>query len=307
MSEVATDPRLDAFLTALRTERFCSPNTIAAYRRDIAAFLGACESVPETVTRDTVRRHLGALRQQGLAPRTIQRKLSALRTWYRWLRKLGHVEHDPTEGIRAPRGDRRLPDAPDPDRTGAMLDAQSTAAAPLAARDRALLELMYSSGLRLSELTGLDCADLDHRGRRVRVLGKGRRTRIVPVGAKAIDAVKAWLRHRPALGPRNDAMFLNHRGERLSPRSVQNIVRRAGAMAGIEGLHPHQLRHAFATHLLESSGDLRAVQELLGHADLSTTQIYTHLDHQQLARVYDAAHPRARRRVPTGTENDDAD
>lgn len=289
-----------AYLHALRAIRGASPHTLDAYGRDLreaVAALGLGDV--NGITTSDLRAHLGALRRRGLAAATLRRKAAALRAWFAWLRRQGHVSTDPARGLRTPRGDRRLPTAPDPDHTQALLDG-ADGDAPMAVRDRALLELLYSSGLRLAELAGLDRSALDLQRGRVRVTGKGRKTRIVPVGGPARTALRRWLAVRPGFRPVDDALFVGRGGRRLGARRIQAIVRAAGARADLPGLHPHQLRHAFASHLLESSGELRAVQALLGHADLSTTQIYTHLDFQHLARVYDAAHPRAGLRPGTG-------
>jgi integrase/recombinase XerC len=232
--------------------------------------------------------------------------LSAARTFYEYLMREGAVKNNPALDVRAPKTKKRLPATLDADQMGRLLDFRVDDT--LSARDKAMMELFYSSGLRLSELVGLDVSAVDLKDRTVRVLGKGDKTRIVPIGRHAIAALKEWLTQRAALTRRKqgagwlpgDAMFVGKSGRPLSVRAVQL---RVGTWARRQGLtmhvHPHMFRHSFATHLLESSGDLRGVQELLGHADISTTQVYTHLDFQHLASVYDAAHPRARRRPRT--------
>jgi integrase/recombinase XerC len=222
--------------------------------------------------------------------------LSALRTFFGFLLREGLLRHNPALDIRAPKAGRRLPHALDVDQMGRLLAMPATGA--LGQRDLAMMELLYSSGLRLAELVGLNVADLDLADRTVRVLGKGSKTRIMPVGRQAVTALQGWLRQRASLAAAGEsAVFITQRGRRLGARAVQLVVARRARAQGLPmGVHPHLFRHSFATHLLESSRDLRAVQELLGHASISTTQIYTHLDFQHLARIYESSHPRARRR-----------
>ncbi len=292
----------EAFLRHLAGERRYAAHTVAAYRRDlrdVEAHLAA-HGIDDWTAVDTalLRRYLAARHAAGLAPRSLQRRLSALRGLYRWLRHSGRAAHDPVAELRAPRGERPLPATLSIDHTERLLDLPGDD--PLTRRDRALLELIYSSGLRLSEVAALDREDLTDDLSLVRVTGKGGKTRVVPVGRKARAALRDWLALREewlrGRGPQ-PALFLSRRGGRLSRRAIQQRLDRRARQQGLpEHVHPHRLRHAFASHLLESSGDLRAVQELLGHASLATTQIYTHLDFQHLAQVYDAAHPRARRR-----------
>jgi len=234
--------------------------------------------------------------RDGLGPRSVQRRLSALRGFFNYLIRERVIEANPAVDIRAPKAPKRLPKTLDVDQVASLLARKATD--PLSRRDLAMLELLYSSGLRLAELAGLDIADLDLADRTVRVLGKGSKTRILPIGRQAIAALRTWLAERVTLvKPGNTALFVGQGGRRLGARAIQQRVRRwaAGSDLGVP-VHPHLLRHSFATHLLESSRDLRGVQELLGHADISTTQVYTHLDFQHLARVYDESHPRARRR-----------
>lgn len=245
-----------------------------------------------------VRSWLAELRRQRYAPASMARMLSSLRSFYRYLQKEQGLANNPAQGIRAPKGEQRLPRTLDVDRAGQLLD-QLPAETPVELRDRAMLELLYSSGLRLSELTGLDLPDLDLAGAQVRVLGKGGKQRVLPVGSKARTALQAWLEVRSQLAKEPLAVFVGERGGRIHASVVRQRLRQAGHMELGQHLHPHMLRHSFASHMLESSQDLRAVQELLGHANISTTQIYTHLDFQHLAQVYDQAHPRARRKKAT--------
>lgn len=293
---------LDAYLDYLRHERQASPHTLAGYRRDLHLLMQkAAEAGVEGWSGiDTHRlRHLVArLHQDGLSGRSLARLLSATRGLYRYLIREKRCEHDPAAGLSPPKGPRRLPRALDADRAQQLLDG-GVEDDFIARRDQALLELFYSSGLRLSELVGLDVDGLDLADGLVRVRGKGDKVRVLPVGRKAREALEAWLPLR-ALAATDGALFIGRQGRRLGPRAVQLRVREAGVRELGQHLHPHMLRHSFASHLLESSQDLRAVQELLGHADIATTQIYTHLDFQHLAKVYDSAHPRARRR--TGDE-----
>jgi len=280
-------------------ERNYSPHTVAAYRRDLQVFVAYLRRhglSPEDASDETVRQFLAKEHRRGVSAKSLKRRLSAIRGWFRYLRAEGRVANPPVLDLRAPKAAGRLPQTLDPEQMTRLLEQEERNL--LDVRDRALFELIYSSGLRLSETVGLDLASLDLNGGRVRVLGKGRKARELPVGSKAQAALRRWLEVRPQLAKEGEqALFLSRRGHRLGARSVQQRLRRRAQMAGLETpTHPHMLRHAFASHLLESSGDLRAVQELLGHADISTTQIYTHLDYQHLARVYDHAHPRARRR-----------
>jgi integrase/recombinase XerC len=226
----------------------------------------------------------------------VQRRLSAVRSFYAFLIREGIMRVNPATDIRAPKSARHLPQTLDADQMGRLLDV--AVETPLDARDLALMELFYSSGLRLAELVALDLTSIDLADRTVRVVGKGNKTRIVPVGRKAVTALRAWLRERSGMAaPETPALFVGRNGGRLGARAIQLRVAAAARRQGLPmGVHPHLFRHSFATHLLESSQDLRGVQELLGHADISTTQVYTHLDFQHLARIYDEAHPRARRK-----------
>ncbi len=308
------DALLAAFADHLRIERALSPHTSAAYLRDLCSFARHCAAAAsgdwQRVTTADIRAYVSRRHASGIAPRSIARELSALRSLFDFLiaaQRRGVLPagtaapgSNPARAVRAPRGGRRLPDALDVDRCAQLLDA-APADTPLQIRDRAIVELLYSSGLRLAELTGLDIGDLDLAAGSVRVLGKGRRARDVPVGSKARAALSTWLAQRGSHAP-DQPLFTSNRGTRLSSRSIQVRLKRLGIeQLGSSALHPHMLRHSFASHVLESSGDLRAVQELLGHAQLATTQIYTHIDFQQLAKVYDAAHPRAH----TGADAED--
>ncbi len=288
------------FLESLRVERRLSPHTLSAYRRDLASLETFCAAERiarwNQLTAYHIRALVAAQHRRGLDGRSLQRLLSALRSFFEYLIGQQELGHNPATGIRAPKSPRRLPNALDVDQMSRLLELPADG--PLALRDRAIMELFYSSGLRLSELVTLDITDLDLNDGTVRVTGKGNKTRVVPVGRHARAALRAWIDQRLTIpGPDPRALFIGLAGRRMTPRAVQSRIRFWGRRQGLEGtLHPHMLRHSFASHLLESSGDLRAVQELLGHADISTTQIYTHLDFQHLAEVYDAAHPRARRR-----------
>ncbi len=312
MTGSTTDTPLAAqcrrYLDQLRDERRLSPHTVSGYGRDLNKFLDLCTqqgiSDGDAVCSADVRAWVAQLRRHGLDGRSVQRALSALRGLFGFRRRSGLGDNDPTRGIRAPKSERKLPRALDADSAKQLLDTPSDDDDWLAQRDQAMLELFYSSGLRLAELVALDIGDLDRHEGLVTVTGKGKKTRQVPVGRLALAAIDTWLQQRALLNPDHNALFLSRRGDRLSPRSVQaRLARQAQARGLGQHLHPHMLRHSFASHLLESSGDLRAVQELLGHANLSTTQVYTHLDFQHLAKVYDSAHPRASRRRDDSNDN----
>lgn len=291
---------LDRFAAHLSLERRTSEHTVAAYRRDLAHFVSSLEAQGmsgfDTVTVEQVRRFAATRHRQGADPRSIARALSAVRTLYAFLLREGLVRMNPGTGVRAPKGERRLPRTLDADQVGRLLEIKADD--PIALRDRAVLELLYSSGLRLAELCALDLDSVDLADATVRVTGKGSKTRVIPVGRYARAAVALWLAVRGQYAALDtQALFVGTRGARISPRVVQQRLDHWAKVQGIGfKLHPHMLRHSFASHLLESSGDLRAVQELLGHANISTTQVYTHLDFQHLAKTYDAAHPRARRK-----------
>ena len=291
---------LDGFFQYLKSERRLSPHTASAYRRDLDALLRFCAAQElndwGALKVSHARAFATYLHRQDLAGRSIARALSAARSFYRYLLREGVVAHNPFAGIAAPKSGKRLPKALSVDQAAHLMQIEGDAT--LVRRDRALLELLYSSGLRLAEIVAIDVTDLDLRDGAVTVTGKGGKTRIVPVGSQARAALAVWLKERAVLAVAGEtAVFLGRNGKRLGTRSVQLRLQQWARRQGIETpVHPHMLRHSFASHLLESSGDLRAVQELLGHADLSTTQVYTHLDFQHLAKVYDSAHPRARRR-----------
>jgi integrase/recombinase XerC len=291
---------LEAFLEKLKTERRLSGHTVAAYARDIGALLDYCEREAIGTLADLsvhdVRRFAAESHRKGLSARSIARRLSAVRRFLAEQVEHGWVAANVAVHVQAPKPSRRLPATLDADQVARLLEI--SADSEIAIRDRAMLELFYSSGLRLAELVNLDLTDLDFRDRTVTVTGKGSKSRIVPVGRLALEATQQWLLVRRSFAPSSEsALFLSSRGRRLSPRTVQARLRHWALEQGSPTrVHPHMLRHSFATHLLESSGDLRAVQELLGHASISTTQVYTHLDFQHLAHIYDEAHPRARRR-----------
>jgi integrase/recombinase XerC len=298
------------FLAHLNFERRLSSHTVSAYRHDLLTLLAFCERRDVkrwgALNNFQVRAFAAGEHAGGIAPRSIQRRLSAARTFYEYLMREGTAKNNPALDVRAPKTKKRLPATLDADQMGRLLDFRVDDT--LSARDKAMMELFYSSGLRLSELVGLDVSGVDLQDRTVRVLGKGHKTRIVPVGRHAIAALKKWLTQRAELTQKNPSLSSPHSGPMFvgktgRPLSVRAVQLRVGTWARRQGLtmhvHPHMFRHSFATHLLESSGDLRGVQELLGHADISTTQVYTHLDFQHLASVYDAAHPRARRRPRT--------
>jgi len=295
-------PALDQDVTSfLEHSPRLSANTGLAYRRDlrIAASYLRNQGLNDWTRVDAghVRALLAWRHRLGASSRSLQRLLSSLRALYRYLNEQGRARDNPATGIRAPRAARHLPNTLDVDAVAALL--KFDCGDILDVRDLAMLELLYSSGLRVSELTGLDLYDLDLNERLVQVTGKGNKQRRVPVGRVAIEAIRAWLKRRPELvAGSQPALFVSRRGTRISVRSVQQRLARWGRRQGLDmHVHPHMLRHSFASHLLESCGDLRAVQELLGHADISTTQVYTHLDFQHLSRTYDQAHPRARHKT----------
>ena len=294
------DPDISAFLDHLRIERRLSPRTLEAYRHDLLSLEQhrAARDLPGWDRLDTqhLRHFIASQHQQGLAPRSLQRLLSAIRSFYRFLQREGRAQQNPALDLRAPKAARPLPRTLDADLATQLLDSPGEDDW-LGRRDQAMLELFYSSGLRLSELAGLDVSDLDLNQGEVRVTGKGNKTRVLPVGRQARRALQDWLSVRPANDDSAQPLFVSQRGSALTPRAIQLRLRRHGVERIGQHLHPHMLRHSFASHMLESSGDLRAVQELLGHADISTTQIYTHLDFQHLAQVYDQAHPRAKRKA----------
>jgi integrase/recombinase XerC len=289
---------VEQFLAELAHQRRASVHTLSAYRHDLETLLGlGGDADARGLQPFQLRRHAMQLHGGGLAPRSLARVLSAWRAWYRWLAKRGEIARNPCEGLRAPKQAKRLPKALSVGQTMALLDAPAETA--LDVRDLAMFELFYSSGLRLAELAGLDVhGGLDLESGEVTVTGKREKTRVVPLGAKSAAAIRTWLTERATLAPPDEsALFVNRNGGRLSPRSIERRLDLWAKRHGAEmHVHPHMLRHSFASHLLQSSGDLRAVQEMLGHANIGTTQIYTHLDFQHLAKVYDAAHPRAKKK-----------
>ena len=289
------DPLLDRYLDYLTHERRYSTHTLDAYRRDLCAFRSSvdCDGWSNCKPHH-VREHLGRLHARGRAPRTIARSLSSLRAFFAFLVRREMVTANPAAGVVAPKRGRPLPKALDIDQAAKLFDGKTASRTEL--RDRAMLEVLYGCGVRLAELVGIDLRDVDLANGFVTVTGKGNKTRILPLGEPAVQAIEAWLATRPGI-PASAPLFTGRGANRISPRTVQvRLKKLSAAQLGTDALHPHMLRHSFASHLLESSGDLRAVQELLGHADISTTQIYTHLDFQHLAKVYDAAHPRAKAR-----------
>jgi len=288
----------DALLRAYAEHLATRPaRTREAYLRDLAVLKSLAGDTPlARLEPATVRRFLALLHGRGLSGRSLARVLSGWRAFYRYAVDRDPLLNDPCAGLRAPKATRRLPAVLSPDEAVQLVAIEERD--PLAVRDRALFELAYSSGLRLSELAGLDVAALDMETAEVRVVGKGSRERIVPVGRPALDAIRAWLTVRAGLPSRNTtALFLSRAGQRITPRSIERGLAAWAIKRGLSRhVHPHMLRHSFASHLLQSSGDLRAVQEMLGHASIASTQIYTHLDFQYLAKVYDQAHPRARKK-----------
>jgi integrase/recombinase XerC len=292
---------IDRYLGHLAKERRLSPHTSSNYARDLVALADFFDRDDlrdwKSVDSQHVRMFAARSHAGGLSPRSVQRRLSAVRGFFNYLQRERVANLNPAVDVRAPKAGKRLPGTLDVDTLNQLLDIPPDDA--LAVRDRAMMELFYSSGLRLAELVGLDLGQLDMADRMVRVLGKGSKTRIVPVGRKAIEALRAWLKERGTLAALDEpALFVGRNGTRLKARAIQLRIagwaRRKGLPARV---YPHLFRHSFATHLLESSKDLRGVQELLGHADISTTQVYTHLDFAHLARTYDASHPRAKRKT----------
>jgi integrase/recombinase XerC len=288
------------FLNYLESEKRFSPHTLDAYRRDldyfIAQFPVTTDADWKQISPQQVRACIAQAHRQGLGGSSLQRRLSALRRFYTYLGRKHSFSENPAVGISAPKKSRPLPRALDTEQAGRLMAGSSKD--PLQLRDVAMLELTYSSGLRLAELASLDLGDIDLESGALRVTGKGGKTRELPVGRYALEAIQRWLPVREELLKGTEqALFISRQGKRISHRSIQQRFRQRASRQGLDvPLHPHMLRHSFASHMLESSADLRAVQELLGHADISTTQIYTHLDFQHLAKVYDKAHPRARKK-----------
>lgn len=295
---------IEDFLSHARDELGLSEASLDAYGRDLAQFQAWSKGQEldglDSLNSGHLRAYAATRHRQGLSPRSIQRQLSALRRFFKFLRREGRIDGDPVEGVRAPRIRRRLPRPLDVDQVLALLSIPDEG--DLATRDRAMLELFYTSGLRVSELAQLSWERLDPHEALVRVMGKGRKERLVPVGRPALEALEQWRRTQAGLPKTElDRIFTSLKGKALGVRAIQKRVAYWSDRQGLDQrVHPHQLRHSFASHILESSGDLRAVQELLGHANLSTTQIYTHLDFQHLARVYDETHPRAKKSKGNG-------
>jgi integrase/recombinase XerC len=292
----AMKERIQEFEEHLRTERRLSNHTIVSYQRDLKKLTIWCTEsklLLQDITAHDIRACLSSLHKNGLGGKSIQRWLSSLRTFFNYCIKNQWINKNPVNGLTAPKSPKKLPKTLDVDQVNQLLSF--TTANWIDFRDHAIIELLYSSGLRLAELSGLNLTELDLKECSVRVTGKGNKTRTLPVGRQAIEALKIWLQYRQnKVATESTAMFLNIHGKRLSPRSIQDRLKKISIRQGMQGkIHPHMLRHSFASHMLESSGDLRAVQELLGHQNISTTQIYTHLDFQHLAKVYDKAHPRA--------------
>lgn len=282
------------------TLHYLSKYTRDAYHRDLNYLQNYCikKNIKKwsNLKSQQLRDFISDRHRKGISGRTLQRNLSSIRTFYRYLCKIDVVSINPAEGIITPKSVRKLPKLLDVDQTFQLLGIKENDV--LAIRDKAIIELIYSSGLRLTEVISLNINDIDFIDRVLTVIGKGKKARNLPIGKFAIQAIDDWLKSRQKLVKNNKerALFISNRGSRISPRSVQERIKRWAVKQGLSGnVHPHMLRHSFASHILESSGDLRAVQELLGHADISTTQVYTHLDFQHLAQVYDKTHPRARK------------
>ena len=295
-------PEIKEFLSYLESVKQYSPHTVKGYERDLkklSDYLSAQDIENWKIVKEhDLRAFINSERRRGLSPRSIQRLLSSCRTFFENLLIEGHIQLSPAQNVSSPKSAQLLPKAMDADLVQRLLDFKPKGMIEI--RDKALAELLYSSGLRLSEVCQLEVQDLDLKERTCRVLGKGNKTRIVPVGKKAIQAIRDWMIYRSELKASKEtsthAIFLNNKGNRISARSIQFRLEKLCLQRGIPGINPHMLRHSFASHVLESSGDLRAVQEMLGHSDIGTTQIYTKLDFQHLSKVYDKAHPRAKKK-----------
>lgn len=291
-----------AYLDELAQQRRQSPHTVSNYRRDLRVLSELVGALPgkvpfSAVEAHTIRRFVAQLHARGLGGRSLARMLSAWRGFYRWLGLRGETAVNPADGVRAPKSPKGLPKVLSPDETNHLLDKVSDEA--LEIRDQAMFELFYSSGLRLAELVALDTSCVaDVLAGEIRVMGKRSKLRLVPVGSKAREAVSFWMQRRNEVAAHDEpALFVGQRGARINPRVVEERLKRRALAQGVPtSVHPHMLRHSFASHVLQSSGDLRAVQEMLGHASIASTQVYTHLDFQHLAKVYDSAHPRAKRK-----------
>jgi integrase/recombinase XerC len=296
-AETRNSKLLSGYIAWLSNEKRYSPLTVENYARDVRQLFNmAADSPLEHLKIHHIRRYIAKLHGSGLSGRSLARMLSAWRGFYNYLVRDHGATENPCTGLRPPKSPRTLPQSLSPDEAGRLVDLHADT--PEAIRDKAMFELLYSSGLRLAELISLNPPQLDLAGGEVRVTGKGAKTRVVPLGRLAVVALRSWIAVRSQLArPDEAALFVGHRGARISPRVVQQRLRDWGIRQGISSnVYPHLLRHSFATHVLQSSGDLRAVQEMLGHASISTTQVYTHLDYQYLSKIYDAAHPRARKK-----------
>ena len=294
-SPTSNDEYVEEFLAHLKVERQLSFHTQITYANAIRRFVqnSAPPSLRDTTVYD-VRDHISWLRSQDLSPASIRNTLSCLRTFFEFQLRKRRLDFNPAKSVRGPKLAKKIPNVLDVDVTTQLATAESRKE-PRHLRNRAIIELLYSSGLRLSELVNLNVSDIDFRAQIAHVLGKGNKTRLVPVGTHAIAALKTWLGCRNDFSP-HAPLFTGRKDQRIAARTVQDICKKLGVkVLGSNALHPHLLRHCFASHVLESSGDLRAVQELLGHEDIGTTAIYTHVDFQQLAKVYDQSHPRAKR------------
>jgi integrase/recombinase XerC len=295
------DATLDEFKRHLSDERRLSAHTVLNYLRDLNKLRQFCEQRNlddwAKINANHIRQYSAWLHHQGLSSRTIQRMLSSARALFNYLNREGLMSINPAKAVSAPKGQKRLPKTLDVDQMSALLDHLDSYSF-VGCRDKAMMELLYSSGLRLAELASLNIRDVDFGDQLVYVTGKGDKSRVLPIGRQAMKALQLWLEMRDKQGFFDEkALFITQQGRRLGDRAIQKRLSHWGKKLGIsDHVHPHRLRHAFASHMLEASGDLRAVQELLGHADISTTQIYTHVDFQQLAKVYDSAHPRAKKR-----------
>lgn len=291
---------LSAFYIYMSSEKQFSPRTLDSYQRDLKKFIHYCDRNSlqnlAAITSQDIRHNLAQLHRTGLSGKSLHRWLSALRSFFNFCIKRGWCANNPADDIQAPKSPRTLPKTLDVDQAAQFIEVKGDSF--LALRDRALLELIYSSGLRLSETTTLDLTDLDLSTGMIQVLGKGNKQRTLPVGSQAVAALSSWLTQRLLHTDETEpALFVTQRGNRLTNRAVQLRLQQLSLLQQMDNpVHPHMLRHSFASHMLESSSDLRLVQEMLGHANISTTQIYTHLDFQHLAKVYDQAHPRAQRK-----------
>ncbi|NNL57460.1 MAG: tyrosine recombinase XerC [Pseudomonadales bacterium] len=319
MTEPALSDAIRQFVEHLRVVRRLSPHTVAAYQRDLQQLLDYCQrSMPDTTQPPsvssldtlTLRNFIHSLRMANLANTSVQRKLSSVRTFFNYYLEFcapathnQAVTSNPAQGISTPKAPRKLPTVLDVDQLNQLLE-RDPGNGFIALRDHTLIEVFYSAGLRLAEIAALDVSHVDLAARQVKVTGKGNKQRVLPLGSKALQAIRQWLPLRNTVAASDEqALFISRRGQRLGRRAIQLRLKNAAhLLEHAQNLHPHMLRHSFASHMLESSGDLRAVQELLGHANLSTTQIYTHLDFQQLAEVYDKAHPKAGRKQQAPTE-----